>query len=75
MSDTLAALAILPTLAALVLVLECSRIGCTKVLRLIKRRRDEEAAPSARLFSIEHSMRSELGFCTEEAQAQRSDLR
>ena len=47
MSDTLAALLILPTLAALVLVLECSRIGCTKVVRLIKMRRGEEAVPSA----------------------------
>ncbi len=33
MSETAAAILILPTLAALVLVLECSRLGCTHLSR------------------------------------------
>lgn len=33
MSETTAALLILPSLAALVLVLECSRVGCTRLSR------------------------------------------
>ena len=51
MSDTLAALLILPTLATLVLVLECSRIGCTKCVRLTKKRREGNAAPSAAVLN------------------------
>ncbi len=39
MSDTLAAIVILPFLAALVLVLECSRVGCTHLKRRVQRNR------------------------------------
>ena len=37
MSDTTAAILILPTLAALVLVLECSRLGCTRLHRQLQK--------------------------------------
>jgi hypothetical protein len=38
MSDTAAAVLILPALAALVLVLECSRLGCTRASRWVRSR-------------------------------------
>ena len=39
MSETAAALFILPVLAGLVLVLECSRLGCTHLFRRMQRAR------------------------------------
>jgi len=36
MSETTAAILILPSLAALVIVLECSRIGCTRLARRLR---------------------------------------
>lgn len=42
MSDTLAALLIIPTLAVLVLVLECSRVGCTSMWRMWKQGRADD---------------------------------
>lgn len=39
MSDVTAAVLILPALAALVLVLECSRLGCTRLSRLVQAHR------------------------------------
>ncbi len=40
MSDVTAAIIILPLMAALVLVLECSRIGCTRLKRRLQNSRD-----------------------------------
>ena len=37
MSETAAAVLILPSLAVLVLALECSRIGCTRLSRVLRR--------------------------------------
>ncbi len=43
MSDTTAAVLILPALAALVLVLECSRLGCTHLFRHLRKPRTIKA--------------------------------
>ncbi len=48
MSDTLAAILILPTLAALVLVLECSRLGCTHLSRRLRKPRILDVRQPAR---------------------------
>lgn len=37
MSDTAVAVLMLPVLAVLVLVLECSRIGCTRLVNHLRR--------------------------------------
>lgn len=56
MSETTAAIFILPTLAALVLVLECSRVGCTRLTRRLKAapaqqgRRSSDADTAASAF-------------------------
>ena len=49
MSETTAGIFILPTLAVLVLVLECSRVGCTRLCRWL---REAEAAKSEQLSTI-----------------------
>lgn len=50
MNDIAVAVLILPLLAVLVLVLECSRIGCTRLFRHIRsapvRAREGEARPA-----------------------------
>jgi hypothetical protein len=44
MSDTTAAIIILPVLAALVIALECSRVGCTRFSRFLRDSRAEKKA-------------------------------
>ena len=46
MSDITIAIVILPLMAALVLVLECSRIGCTHLKRRIQKTRTSAPAES-----------------------------
>ena len=40
MSDTAVAIVVLPIMAALVLVMECSRIGCTHLKRRLQKTRN-----------------------------------
>jgi len=45
MSDATIAIVILPFLVALTVVLECTRVGCTRVAQLVSRARRERITP------------------------------
>lgn len=43
MSDTAVAILVLPFLIALTVLLECSRVGCTRIARKLREARSQEA--------------------------------
>ena len=48
MSDTTIALLILPFLVVLTICLECTRVGCTKLFRHLRRRSKDDVPQGAR---------------------------